>query len=504
MFAWRPPARARRGAERRARPGRRRDATALDAFDARRASRARRCCARSTTPGVLAAGRRPRRARGSPRWPARTTRRSLLAAALAVRGAAARARLRRPRDDPRHRDGRRRRAGRPDRAAVARAGRLGRAASRRAPLGRRGPAPLRLVGIALYLDRYWREERQVAADLLRAAGAPRRRRSTTRVLADGLARLFAGERRPRSGSPPRPRCGAASRSSPAARAPARRRPSRGSSRCWPSRRGRGRPPLVALAAPTGKAAARLEEAVHEEAARLDVARRRPRRGCSALDASTLHRLLGWRPGTPQPLPPRPRQPAAARRRDRRRDLDGLAVADGAARRGGAAGRAADPRRRPRPARPRSRPARCSATSSAPADARAAIVVLDARPPLRRRRSRELADGDPRAATATRVAALRAGAERDVDRRRRRATPAALDAASATRAVGAARAVDRGRARRRRRAARSTRSARFRVLCAHRRGAARRRARGRRGSRAGSPAIDGFGAERAGTSGARCS
>src|SRR5439155_9730832 len=55
-------------------------------------------------------------------------------------------------------------------------------------------------------------------------------------------------------------------------------------------------PLVALAAPTGKAAARLEEAVHEEAARLDVTD--PIRAhLLELKASTLHRLLGWRPGS---------------------------------------------------------------------------------------------------------------------------------------------------------------------------------------------------------------
>ena len=58
----------------------------------------------------------------------------------------------------------------------------------------------------------------------------------------------------------------------------------------------GAMPLVALAAPTGKAAARLEEAVHAEARRLDVA---PdvREGLLGLNASTLHRLLGWRPGS---------------------------------------------------------------------------------------------------------------------------------------------------------------------------------------------------------------
>jgi exodeoxyribonuclease V alpha subunit len=55
-------------------------------------------------------------------------------------------------------------------------------------------------------------------------------------------------------------------------------------------------PLVALAAPTGKAAARLEESVHEEAAKLTVAAE-VRAQLLALQASTLHRLLGWRPGS---------------------------------------------------------------------------------------------------------------------------------------------------------------------------------------------------------------
>jgi exodeoxyribonuclease V alpha subunit len=56
------------------------------------------------------------------------------------------------------------------------------------------------------------------------------------------------------------------------------------------------PPLVALAAPTGKAAARLEEAVHEQASRLAVDDS-IRAQLLALQASTLHRLLGWRPGS---------------------------------------------------------------------------------------------------------------------------------------------------------------------------------------------------------------
>jgi exodeoxyribonuclease V alpha subunit len=57
-----------------------------------------------------------------------------------------------------------------------------------------------------------------------------------------------------------------------------------------------RPPLVALAAPTGKAAARLEEAVHDEAAGLKVSDE-ARGWLLSLSASTLHRLLGWKPGS---------------------------------------------------------------------------------------------------------------------------------------------------------------------------------------------------------------
>lgn len=52
--------------------------------------------------------------------------------------------------------------------------------------------------------------------------------------------------------------------------------------------------MVTLAAPTGKAAARLEEAVHEQAAELRVSDR-VREALLGLGASTLHRLLGWRP-----------------------------------------------------------------------------------------------------------------------------------------------------------------------------------------------------------------
>ena len=59
----------------------------------------------------------------------------------------------------------------------------------------------------------------------------------------------------------------------------------------------GRPvPHIGLAAPTGKAAARLTEAIDEELARMHDALDAPVRDAVAgLPASTLHRLLGWRP-----------------------------------------------------------------------------------------------------------------------------------------------------------------------------------------------------------------
>jgi exodeoxyribonuclease V alpha subunit len=57
-----------------------------------------------------------------------------------------------------------------------------------------------------------------------------------------------------------------------------------------------RPLRIALTAPTGKAAARLQEAVEQaQAAGRFTAEDRARLG--RLQASTLHRLLGWRPGS---------------------------------------------------------------------------------------------------------------------------------------------------------------------------------------------------------------
>ena len=154
--------------------------------------------------------------------------------------------------------------------------------------------PLRLVGSALYLDRYWQEEVRLADDLRACADAAPEAVDEA-VLRVGLNRLFRGE---------------ADRSQRLAAAAAVLRrlavvaggPGTGKTTTVARivalllEQPTATPPLVALAAPTGKAAARLQEAVHAEAARLDV----PdpiRQALLALEASTLHRLLGWRPGS---------------------------------------------------------------------------------------------------------------------------------------------------------------------------------------------------------------
>lgn len=178
--------------------------------------------------------------------------------------------------------------------------------------------PLRIAGTRLYLDRYWREERQVAADLLaRAEGGVVG--VDLSVLAEGLARLFApASAIADTGEPDDQRLAAATATADtsddqrlAAAAAVLRRftvvaggPGTGKTTTVArilallheqAEAAGALPPLTALAAPTGKAAARLEEAVHEEAAHLDVSDA-TRRGLLAVQASTLHRLLGWRPG----------------------------------------------------------------------------------------------------------------------------------------------------------------------------------------------------------------
>ena len=163
--------------------------------------------------------------------------------------------------------------------------------------GRRASAPLRLEGSRLYLDRYWREERRVAAGprTLQRCRRPRRRRAgpRRRSRAPVHRRL---RRAPAGGCGGRGASGA-SRSSAAGPAPGRRRPSRGSSRCSPSRpRTAGAPAARRACGADREGGGPAAEAVHDEAATLDRARR-PAALLLGLRGSTLHRLLGWRPGS---------------------------------------------------------------------------------------------------------------------------------------------------------------------------------------------------------------
>jgi len=151
---------------------------------------------------------------------------------------------------------------------------------------------LRLDGSLLYLDRHWREERQVCDDLF-----ARVRRSAPEldepVLDAALIRLFTtgweqqqaaalatarGWTTIITGGPGTGKTASVARTVALV--------------AEQLEASAGRAPRIALAAPTGKASARLGESVAREAAALDPV---DRDRLAGLTASTLHRLLGWRP-----------------------------------------------------------------------------------------------------------------------------------------------------------------------------------------------------------------
>ena len=161
------------------------------------------------------------------------------------------------------------------------------AAVRNSPLSADPPA-LRLHGdTLLYLDRYWREEEQVCTDLLALAsstdvtdaepaldrlftkpGSEEQRAAAKLALSQSVTVLTGG-----------PGTGKTTTVARLLAVLAERAESTGRLR-------------IALAAPTGKAAARLQEAVSEQVAQLDPA---DRDRLGALQAVTLHRLLGRHP-----------------------------------------------------------------------------------------------------------------------------------------------------------------------------------------------------------------
>ena len=152
------------------------------------------------------------------------------------------------------------------------------------------PAVLRIYQEnLLYLDRYWREEQQVADDLLALlkAHAPtmvpdlgrlfppgyeEQRDAATIALAQGFTVLTGGPGTGKTTTVARLLALFAEQAEPTGNARLR----------------------IALAAPTGKAAVRLQEAVQLEIDQLDTV---DRERLSGLKATTLHRLLGSRPDT---------------------------------------------------------------------------------------------------------------------------------------------------------------------------------------------------------------
>lgn len=141
----------------------------------------------------------------------------------------------------------------------------------------------------LYLDRYWREEKQVCDDLLALLAAPappglpdltrlfpaeyeEQRVAAEIALSQAVTVLTGGPGTGKTTTVARLLALLAEQAELAGRSQ----------------------PRIALAAPTGKAAARLQEAVQHELAKLDAA---DRGRLGDLHALTMHRLLGAKPGT---------------------------------------------------------------------------------------------------------------------------------------------------------------------------------------------------------------
>jgi exodeoxyribonuclease V alpha subunit len=149
-----------------------------------------------------------------------------------------------------------------------------------------GGSPVHLVDSRLWLDRYWRQEALVAGELSQRA-ADRPADLNPVVLQADLDALFDNEQQRHAAA-----VAANSRVSVIAGGPGTGKTTTIARLLTVLRR--QRPELrVALVAPTGKAAARLAEAVHSAGEPLTA---EDRAALAALSASTVHRLLGRRPG----------------------------------------------------------------------------------------------------------------------------------------------------------------------------------------------------------------
>jgi len=167
------------------------------------------------------------------------------------------------------------------------------AASPLVSTGRDGPAdrPLQLVGELLYLDRYWRQE-QIIADYLDAAIDRPVATPEPNSLRRALTRLFPEQ------PPDRQRLAAVvavhRRVSIVAGGPGTGKTTTVAKLLALLQVPVGGALRIALAAPTGKAAARLQQTVNEATANLES---EDRNRLGTLTASTLHRLLGYKPGS---------------------------------------------------------------------------------------------------------------------------------------------------------------------------------------------------------------
>ncbi|WP_183095080.1 exodeoxyribonuclease V subunit alpha [Nocardioides stalactiti] len=155
-----------------------------------------------------------------------------------------------------------------------------------------GAGVLRREGALLYLDRFWREEGQVRDDLLGRLGAP------APVVDEAALTATADRLFPEGYDEQRAAALAAARqwTTVLTGGPGTGKTTTVAGLLALLAEQSEAPLRIALTAPTGKASARLQQAVEESQAesRFDAADRDRLRGISA---STLHRLLGWTPGS---------------------------------------------------------------------------------------------------------------------------------------------------------------------------------------------------------------
>ncbi len=167
------------------------------------------------------------------------------------------------------------------------------AASSLVARGADGPdnRPVRVVGTRVYLDRYWRDEQLVRTEIEGRLVAPPFDVDPA-ALAGALARLFSAphDRLQRLAAA----TAALSRLTVLTGGPGTGKTTTVARLIAALQAVAGPGLRVALAAPTGKAAARLQQAVRAEIDRCDPD---DRGRVGAVSATTVHRLLGWRPDT---------------------------------------------------------------------------------------------------------------------------------------------------------------------------------------------------------------